>query len=392
MSYSHLKSSSSPAPSFTDEDARLLFDAPLPPYRLDELYPLRKCFVVPQTGTGIDSPFARAYNAELESSGIQQTDWLKFCDGLNIAMTASPPLRVLDVAGKVIGFVPYHWAMIAGPVIQAGAAIGAHAVSKGLTDRYISMANKTYFAPRGLRVRLCKTDAMRQIVGLDPKGTNNHETLKTMGNTAERIGLRLPLIRKAIVMFHPAPAIDTSRNPDVTQRRVAALQDCTLPLDYNVPPPTTPRGYMDQVSAGFVKIDTWKKARATNQTDKARMQLAQQQGANWQMGRGGLQGGALGGQMVRDRISARARGDSSDISKLRTQVAIADRQEAARTVAILWIVVMNADKDAQFSQMDLDDNKSVSTASYGRGWEQESIRENDGDYHAWRPMNHDTKW
>lgn len=72
-------------PAYTDSDAELLFDtrsptAELPKQRLD----LPVC--LPQITNGYDSPFARAYNPQLEASGIERDEWLKFLDALNIAM------------------------------------------------------------------------------------------------------------------------------------------------------------------------------------------------------------------------------------------------------------------------------------------------------------------
>lgn len=78
-------------PAYTDSDAKLLFDL-LPSYttksprkRLD----LPLC--LPQITKGYDAPFARAYNPDLELSGIEQDEWLSFLDGLNTAMV----LRIL---------------------------------------------------------------------------------------------------------------------------------------------------------------------------------------------------------------------------------------------------------------------------------------------------------
>jgi len=53
----------------------------------------------------MEQPFTRAYSPGLAASGVTQDDWLKFTDGLNIACSASPPLRVVDAAGKIIGMV-----------------------------------------------------------------------------------------------------------------------------------------------------------------------------------------------------------------------------------------------------------------------------------------------
>jgi hypothetical protein len=70
--------------NFTDSDAELLLGAFPPPPA--DCKPLAGPVCLPQTVAGYDSPFARAFNPELLASGIEETDWLKFLDGLNIAI------------------------------------------------------------------------------------------------------------------------------------------------------------------------------------------------------------------------------------------------------------------------------------------------------------------
>lgn len=66
--------------------------------------PLPLC--IPQIATNFDSPFSRGYNNVLsEAVDIPQAELLAFIDGLNLAMTASPPLRVVDTAGMIIGLM-----------------------------------------------------------------------------------------------------------------------------------------------------------------------------------------------------------------------------------------------------------------------------------------------
>lgn len=75
----------------------------LPPYPSQGL-PLPLC--VPQISADFGSPFARGYNASLANTvQLSQEQLLSFIDGLNLAIVASPPLRVVDLAGKIIGFV-----------------------------------------------------------------------------------------------------------------------------------------------------------------------------------------------------------------------------------------------------------------------------------------------
>ncbi|KAJ7288072.1 hypothetical protein C8J57DRAFT_505776 [Mycena rebaudengoi] len=71
---------------------------PPPPYEAKGL-PLPFC--APQIAASFDSPFATVESAV----GISQDQLLAFIDGLNLAMTASPPLRVVNVAGKIIGYM-----------------------------------------------------------------------------------------------------------------------------------------------------------------------------------------------------------------------------------------------------------------------------------------------
>ena len=119
--YHEHQDSDSDSSSDIEEDARLLIDTYLPPlhpstatekarFLPPPLYselpgststlPLPLC--IPQTGTTATAPFVRAYNPEI---GISVEEFMGFVDGLNLAMTSSPPLRIVDVAGQIIGFV-----------------------------------------------------------------------------------------------------------------------------------------------------------------------------------------------------------------------------------------------------------------------------------------------
>lgn len=80
---------SSTAPLFTEEDVLSLFNPTTSsiPYNIP-INPLQKPICLPQINSSFDSPILRAYSPSLESVGISESDWLIFCDGLNIALVS----------------------------------------------------------------------------------------------------------------------------------------------------------------------------------------------------------------------------------------------------------------------------------------------------------------
>lgn len=89
-------------------DASVLIQTYLPPDELKEAPPYRPDDVpqvLPLCIPRVATAFARGYNPELETVGITQAMFLSFIDGLNLAIVASPPLRVVDVVGQVIGLL-----------------------------------------------------------------------------------------------------------------------------------------------------------------------------------------------------------------------------------------------------------------------------------------------
>ncbi|KDQ11010.1 hypothetical protein BOTBODRAFT_57738 [Botryobasidium botryosum FD-172 SS1] len=372
---------------YTDNDARLLFAPPL----LSPSAPVRPIQIpvcVPQLAPGVESPFSRAYSPVLAAAGIDQAEWLKFTDGLNIAFSASPPLRVVNTAGKIIGFVPYHWAIIAGAAMQTAAQTGMHVLSKGLTDRYLRHANDTFFAPRGLRVRLCTTAAMRQLIGLDARTPPNKtlDVAKSIGRGVETVGLHLPIIRKIIVRLHPAPRVDERTGRDATARRVAALGGAIAPLDYNVPPPRTPEGLMDKSSALCIKLDQWSQGRAQAKASRARELLEIRRGGGDVTGMG-EQFGAAGRRARRaDRRAARdqRRGRVPTPSRaMMMRVAIADRIEANQSIGVLWIVVIDASQDDQIENREIVDSKDDKELIPESEWEDQLELEDEVDQKQW---------
>lgn len=75
-----------PVPEYTESDAETLFASPAPPPAHVALKNLDLPVVLPQINTNYDSAFLRAYNPILADSAILEEDWLRFIDGLNIAI------------------------------------------------------------------------------------------------------------------------------------------------------------------------------------------------------------------------------------------------------------------------------------------------------------------
>jgi hypothetical protein len=94
-----------PATTKTSNEAGSAYQQP--PQPEDSSLPLPLPLCIPQISVSADwdSAFARGYNDHLHSIGISQQMLLNFIDGLNLAIQASPPLRVVSLVGTVIGFV-----------------------------------------------------------------------------------------------------------------------------------------------------------------------------------------------------------------------------------------------------------------------------------------------
>ncbi|KAI5115805.1 hypothetical protein M0805_006524 [Coniferiporia weirii] len=332
---------------YLNQDAEALFSSfrEPPPY----LQPLALPLCLPQATSGTNALFVRAYSQELRSSGIEVDDWMRFIDGLNLAITASPPLRVVDVAGMVIGFVPHHWATMAGAAMRT--QTGIHKFAKTLSDKLLLRANAEYFAPRGMRVRICKTAAMRQIVGLDAVRVGDpskSEKLvkfgKAAGRTAETVALHLPIIRNVYnLVAPPVPSVDPNAPDEMAARRMLALQGYALPLSFDVPPATPVQGIMDNASGLSGRMQTWR---------------------------------------LRQNIAGRSSG------KLRKNVEIADRLEYKSTDNLLWVVLVNADQDAEIQGTELVDNAEDVETIRDADWQQEMRREAKKDQYT---MNQELK-
>ncbi|KAK7442481.1 hypothetical protein VKT23_016078 [Stygiomarasmius scandens] len=245
--------------------------------------PLPLCIPQISVSAEWDSAFARGYNDNLHSLGISQQILLDFIDGLNLAMAASPPLRVVSAVGRIIGFVPYHWAMIAGTVITVTAETGIRVLSKTPTDRFLRAANLNLFHPRGLSVRLCTTSAMLLLLSGTENVPNKSKTKEKLNKFGRGVGsvllkspipipLANPIIRAIADKPAPVPVGETIEG-SVLRRRLALVQEpgLALPLRFDgMPPPAKPKGVMDRMSSLGVKADGWMETRKERRNEERR--------------------------------------------------------------------------------------------------------------------------
>lgn len=187
-----------------------------PAYRSQQA--LRRPIVVPQINSGTGMPFTRAYAPILAEHGVSMEEFVEFVDNLNVVSASSPPLQVLDLAGGIVGFVPLQTAQLVGIGIQAIAKLGNVAVMKTRGSKFMKKANSDFFNPRGLKVELATSDAVKARVGLNPSAS-----------------LTAP--------------IGQSGGLSSVERKMAGLSGFVEPLTFNVPPPNAPTNKLDQLSA-----------------------------------------------------------------------------------------------------------------------------------------------
>ncbi|KDQ49681.1 hypothetical protein JAAARDRAFT_165374, partial [Jaapia argillacea MUCL 33604] len=346
-------------------------EAAPPSYSPTEL-PLPLC--IPQIKGSFDSPFLRGYNAALgDTVDLTETELLSFIDGLNLAIVASPPLRVVSVAAMGISFVPYHWAIIAGVAVQTAVQTGIHVLSKTLTDRYLRAANLRLFKPRGLSARLCTTEAMLHLIAGAPVKEES-STMKTINKVGRGVGsllLRLPIpfsSRIVRAISDKPPTVEVTQGDaknSIIRRRLALVDGIALPLDLNVPPPEKAQGVMDTMQSWGVKFEGCMSGRQEKKAEEKRRALADRQSA------GGSRRQRRAHGPVHTLIGAReTRGErkvkNADLiehwgtkktvgkeSRCERKAKNADLVEHWGTKTTLWLVILPAEKDEEIEGIEM---------------------------------------
>ncbi|KAF8316056.1 hypothetical protein DL93DRAFT_788289 [Clavulina sp. PMI_390] len=295
----------------------------------------------------------------------------------------------------IIGFIPHHWAMLASAIIQISAQTAARTISKTLTDRYLRRANTTYFEPRGLKVRLMKTAAVRRFLQLrqnegevaEVKGKGKMKAFgQSAGRLAEQIGMHLPITGRIIPMFQKPPT-KIPTEAEIAAVRMAQFSGTTPPLALTMstlalPAPRQPKGLMDKGSALSIKLEIWRANRREAKDKRARQLLDVAQGRAppesldeefWKGTKSGIAGTGIRSWVdtMRARQVVNSAGDDSGsqiglltsvrwnsstalalasvglekkawrTKDLELKVHKADRMEMLRNEELIWVVLLN---------------------------------------------------
>jgi len=202
-----------------------------------------------------------------------------------------------------------------------------------------------------------KTGAMRRFLGLEtgPEPGKAMRIAKTVGHGVESVAYRLPIpfLGRVVSALNKPSNIDPNSSDNVTERRMADFNGYITPLSLDVPPVKTPTALMDKASELCMKLRLWQGNKADTKAMRNRRLLAIAEGRG--------QPEYYGADEYQGRRTRRAerrarRGSGRESRRLRGKVAKADRLESNATGALVWVVIMNADQDAEIEGRELADN------------------------------------
>ncbi|OHE98653.1 hypothetical protein CORC01_06104 [Colletotrichum orchidophilum] len=147
------------------------------------------------------------------------------------AQGAPAPLAMLNTAGSIVGFVPNHWAQLAGGIVNVTAGLGTAATRIIRTKYFLDKVNRDYFEPRGLKASLCKSKSLAAKLGC-----------------GEQLPELLPITPETCDM-------------NLQDRRMLTLEPYIAPLTFDVPPPSKERNFVDRMTEKQIERTLKKKAK-----------------------------------------------------------------------------------------------------------------------------------
>ncbi|KAF4832280.1 hypothetical protein CGCTS75_v004520 [Colletotrichum tropicale] len=211
---------------------------------------LKKPVVIPRIDFGgplkVPLPFMRAYSPDLRAHDIHEEDFVGFIDNLTVAQGPPAPLAALNAAGTIVGYVPNHWAQLAGGITNLTVGVGSAATRIIRSKVFLEKVNKEYFAPRGLKASVLSL--LKFLYG--------------------------PRKKRDLTNYRPR---DVNWEMDITARRMSALQPYIAPLTFNVPPPTKDRNIIDRLTEKQVQRRVKKKKKKGKRARKMRRKQSRQE-------------------------------------------------------------------------------------------------------------------
>ncbi|KAL1762459.1 hypothetical protein FB107DRAFT_198866 [Schizophyllum commune] len=292
-------------------------------------------------------------------------DFLSFIDGLNLAIVDSPPLRVVDLVGNILGFIPLDWAVIASIVLPIGAQLGMFALSKSLTDRYLGAANDRIFRPRGLVARICTTAATQRLLGLSNVPEEEGGWKGALNSVGREVG-------KLVLKTEPsmpdgnldAGASEEDKTKRRIMRRLEALEGAALPVSLNVPPPAKVEGFANKMQAHGVKFDEGV-AKDKEKRRAARLETLAEVEAKLAE----LEAKDSSKAGFFDRLAAKRIKDRREL--LQRRIANAQLREKWETDEVLWLVIVDAAKDKEIFGIDEAENEADVAVMSEDAWRRE---------------------
>ncbi|KAL1667678.1 hypothetical protein GGF50DRAFT_124650 [Schizophyllum commune] len=265
-------------------------------------------------------------------------EFLSFVDGLNLAIIDSPPLRVVDLVGNILGFIPLDWAVIASIVLPIGAQLGMFALSKSLTDRYLGAANDRIFRPRGLVARICTTAATQRLLGLSTVPEEEGGWKGALNAVGREVGKLV--LKPSMPEDLDAGASEEDKTKRRIMRRLEALGGAALPVSLDVPPPAKVEGFANKMQVHGVKFDEGV-AKDKEKRRAARLKTLGEVEAKLAE----LEAKDSSKAGFFDRLTAKRAKDRREL--LQRRLANAQLREKWETDEVVWLVIVDAAKDKE---------------------------------------------
>ncbi|KAL7929956.1 hypothetical protein V8C35DRAFT_170689 [Trichoderma chlorosporum] len=194
----------------------------------------KKIIAIPATNADVGSAFLRAYPPALADSNISKIEFLAFVDQLNRNIVQSPPLRLLGAASDIVGFVPEPTAQIVSTAAGLSAAVGTYAMSKIRSEVVLRQANKEFFNPKGLEVRIVKLKTIARLTDMP------------VLNEKGKVDKKSPIL-ESLQSLADANELKTI---SAQERRMRALDAWISPLEIEeLPPVVNPSNPLSKVDA-----------------------------------------------------------------------------------------------------------------------------------------------